>query len=442
MIKSIGLIVSVCLTALLISSCSDGTTKSGVDIASSSLAKEQEIAQRESEKINNAGVALNQACSTSQITVGSTTNRTWTKSDCDSTWTGGGAKFFTFTLDGGGPVTINLTASNDPVLTLRSGSRTSGTYITRNDDGGTGLNAKITRTLSSGTYTIEAGHWYYSGLASFSLKVSCNSCSSTTTSSGNAYEGYVNKYGDLLAAFNRVGGSKSNWGKNHYCNYGRREGRTYSGLSASGCSSTTTTTTTTSSGNAYEGYVNKYGDLLAAFNRVGGSKSNWGKNHYCNYGRREGRTYSGLSASGCSSTTTTTANSSASASSFSTTTTANSSTSASNYVSNSHLSDGRGPVRTVSHPGYSGVSYTTIGNSTFGSDGTSYTTIGNSTFGSDGTSYTTIGNSTFGSDGTSYTTIGNSTFGSDGSSSTTIGNSTFGSDGTSCTRIGITTFCN
>ena len=348
MIKSIGLIVSVCLTALLISSCSDGTTKSGVDIASSSLAKEQEIAQRESEKINNAGVALNQACSTSQITVGSTTNRTWTKSDCDSTWTGGGAKFFTFTLDGGGPVTINLTASNDPVLTLRSGSRTSGTYITRNDDGGTGLNAKITRTLSSGTYTIEAGHWYYSGLASFSLKVSCNSCSSTTTSSGNAYEGYVNKYGDLLAAFNRVGGSKSNWGKNHYCNYGRREGRTYSGLSASGCSSTTTTT----------------------------------------------------------------ANSSASASSFSTTTTANSSTSASNYVSNSHLSDGRGPVRTVSHPGYSGVSYTTIGNSTFGSDGTS------------------------------YTTIGNSTFGSDGSSSTTIGNSTFGSDGTSCTRIGITTFCN
>ena len=44
--------------------------------------------------------------------------------------------------------------------------------------------------------------------------------------------------------------------------------------------------------------------------------------------------------------------------------------------------------------------------------------------------------------GVTYSTIGNTTFGSDGSSSTTIGNTTFGSDGTSCTRIGNSTFCN
>jgi len=59
-----------------------------------------------------------------------------------------------------------------------------------------------------------------------------------------------------------------------------------------------------------------------------------------------------------------------------------------------------------------------------------------------GVTYNSIGNSTYGSDGTSYNSIGNSTYGSDGSTSTTIGNTTFGSGGTSCTTIGSTTFCN
>ncbi len=89
-----------------------------------------------------------------------------------------------------------------------------------------------------------------------------------------------------------------------------------------------------------------------------------------------------------------------------------------------------------------GVTYNSIGNSTFGSDGTTYNSIGNSTFGSDGTTYNRVGNSTFGSDGTSYNRVGNSTFGSDGSTSTTIGNTTFGSDGTTCTTVGTSTFCN
>ena len=44
--------------------------------------------------------------------------------------------------------------------------------------------------------------------------------------------------------------------------------------------------------------------------------------------------------------------------------------------------------------------------------------------------------------GVSYTTIGSSTYGSDGSSSTTIGSTTYGSDGTSCTKIGSSTYCN
>jgi hypothetical protein len=109
-----------------------------------------------------------------------------------------------------------------------------------------------------------------------------------------AFEGYVDKYADLLAAYNAnsAGKTKSAWGEWHYCNYGRGEGRTYTGLSAASCSS---------SGDAFEGYVNKYADLLAAYNAnsAGKTKSAWGEWHYCNYGRGEGRTYSGLSASSC-----------------------------------------------------------------------------------------------------------------------------------------------
>ena len=67
--------------------------------------------------------------------------------------------------------------------------------------------------------------------------------------------------------------------------------------------SSTNTTNTTSSGGAFEGYVNKYGDLLAAYNSNSGglSKNDWGKNHYCNAGLAEGRTYTGISSANCGS---------------------------------------------------------------------------------------------------------------------------------------------
>lgn len=66
--------------------------------------------------------------------------------------------------------------------------------------------------------------------------IQSGSCITTTTTSSSVYEGYVNKYGDLLAAYNASGGSqtKSAWGKAHYCNNGRNEDRTYSGLSTTG----------------------------------------------------------------------------------------------------------------------------------------------------------------------------------------------------------------
>jgi hypothetical protein len=52
-----------------------------------------------------------------------------------------------------------------------------------------------------------------------------------------SFEGYVNKYDDLLATYDRdlQEKSKHEWGKNHYCTYGIEEGRTYSWLSEASC---------------------------------------------------------------------------------------------------------------------------------------------------------------------------------------------------------------
>ena len=111
-----------------------------------------------------------------------------------------------------------------------------------------------------------------------------------------------NSLADLLAAYNASGGgqTKSAWGEWHYCNHGRGEGRTYTGLSAASCGDSDSGG---SGGDAFEGYVNKYADLLAAYNANSGgrTKSAWGEWHYCNHGLSEGRTYSGLSAASCSS---------------------------------------------------------------------------------------------------------------------------------------------
>ena len=60
-------------------------------------------------------------------------------------------------------------------------------------------------------------------------------------------DSYVNKYGDLLAAYNANSGgqSKATWGKRHYCNHGHGEGRTSSGLTSSVCATTLNTSSPT-----------------------------------------------------------------------------------------------------------------------------------------------------------------------------------------------------
>jgi len=122
----------------------------------------------------------------------------------------------------------------------------------------------------------------------FAGAVDCGSTSSEGNSSGGAqeYSGYVDKYPDLLAAYNAyvaAGGtmSKSAWGLRHYTTAGQNEGRTPPSGS-------------TPAVDQYATYVNKYPDLLAAYNAyvaAGGtmSKSAWGLQHWTNAGQKEGR---------------------------------------------------------------------------------------------------------------------------------------------------------
>ena len=92
---------------------------------------------------------------TYSIALGETVSGSWV-SDCASTHRlGRYAKFYTFTLNSSGTVTISLTSLVDSYLYLLNGGDANGEVIASNDDYN-GRNAGIVRTLSPGTYTIEA----------------------------------------------------------------------------------------------------------------------------------------------------------------------------------------------------------------------------------------------------------------------------------------------
>ncbi|MCY3561174.1 MAG: S8 family serine peptidase, partial [bacterium] len=80
------------------------------------------------------------------------------QSDCESlTRSLRYARFFTFSLGSSASVRIDLESSMDTYMYLRRGlDQRSGGYLVLNDDGGSGLNSRITRTLAAGDYTIEA----------------------------------------------------------------------------------------------------------------------------------------------------------------------------------------------------------------------------------------------------------------------------------------------
>jgi len=115
----------------------------------------------------------------SSITVGSTISGSWV-AGCNSTHRSGSyAKFYTFTLTAPQTVVINLSSTTaDAYLYLLSGNGTGGTVLnspSADDDAGGGNNAKTTKTLAAGTYTIEATTYESSKASSFSLSINGSS---------------------------------------------------------------------------------------------------------------------------------------------------------------------------------------------------------------------------------------------------------------------------
>ena len=110
----------------------------------------------------------------------------WTGA-CGSTHRDGRyARFYAFTLDTQTAVQIDLTSSEDTYLYLLSGSDSDGTVIAENDDAtGQGTNSRITETLASGTYTVEATTYGSGTTGSFNLSMDPSGTTASPPPTGN-----------------------------------------------------------------------------------------------------------------------------------------------------------------------------------------------------------------------------------------------------------------
>jgi hypothetical protein len=82
------------------------------------------------------------------------------------------AKYYTFTLSSSQRVTIDLTSSTDTYLFLLNGSGRNGSVRDEDDDSGNGMDSRIIRTLSAGTYTVEATTYHAGRTGNFVVSVS------------------------------------------------------------------------------------------------------------------------------------------------------------------------------------------------------------------------------------------------------------------------------
>ena len=96
--------------------------------------------------------------------------------DCESTRRSDRyVDYYTFQVEGTSSrqVQIDLESSDDSYLYLISGDDPSGTsYLERDDNDGPGLDARIIRTLSPGTYTIAATTYDEDDTGYYTLEVS------------------------------------------------------------------------------------------------------------------------------------------------------------------------------------------------------------------------------------------------------------------------------
>ena len=93
--------------------------------------------------------------------------------DCESQNENGKlARYYSFRVSDAREVQIDLESSAfDPLLVLRQGSGISGRQIERDDDGGTGNNARIVRELSAGVYALEATSFRRDTTGAFTIRV-------------------------------------------------------------------------------------------------------------------------------------------------------------------------------------------------------------------------------------------------------------------------------
>ena len=83
------------------------------------------------------------------------------------------ARYYSFVLTRAVEVGISLASSSDTYLFLLAGSGSDGTFVAANDDiGGGDTDSRIVRTLSAGTYTVEATTFSAGVTGPFTLRVS------------------------------------------------------------------------------------------------------------------------------------------------------------------------------------------------------------------------------------------------------------------------------
>ncbi len=111
------------------------------------------------------------------VSANSVSSGSWTSNCTSAHRSGRFAKYYTFTVSDTVSFQAGLTSSTDAYLFLLSGSGSSGSVITENDDGGGNNNSRITRTLTPGTYTMEATTFSSGGTGSFTLTLQATNSS-------------------------------------------------------------------------------------------------------------------------------------------------------------------------------------------------------------------------------------------------------------------------
>ena len=100
---------------------------------------------------------------------------TWTSACSSTSRSGRNAKYYTFTLSTQKEITLDLSSTVDTYLYLHNHLSSHqclvGSLVENNDDGGNGGDSRITRTLSPGTYTIEATTYSVGVVGSFTLTI-------------------------------------------------------------------------------------------------------------------------------------------------------------------------------------------------------------------------------------------------------------------------------